>query len=211
MVTHTRELVSRSRPHPWHGLPAGPKPPTIVYAFIEMTVFDVLKCEVDKPTGYVRIDRTLPSSSLPPAAYGFIPRTFCDKRVAKIAKTRKGDGDPLDIIVVSEREIARAELLAPARVLGGFQLIDRGEADDKIVAVLDSDLIWGGARSLDDLPLVLVDRIEHYLRTYKQIAGRKPTLRIAKTYGQAHALRVVRAAMADYDALYGSSTEHTPR
>lgn len=204
--TRPSHLVDRSRPHPWHGLPVGPEPPSLVYAFIEMTVFDLLKCEVDKPTGYVRIDRTLPSSSLPPAAYGFIPQTYCAERIAALAGTKKGDGDPLDILVVSERQINRAELLAPARVLGGFQLIDRGEADDKIVAVLDSDLIWGRARALDDLPLVLVDRIEHYLRTYKQIAGKKSSLRIARRYGPAHAKRVVRAAMADYLEHYGKGT-----
>ena len=196
--------ISPSRPHPWHGLPVGPQPPDIVYAFIEMTVFDVLKCEVDKPTGYIMVDRPLPSSSLPPAAYGFIPRTYCNRHIARLAGTRKGDGDPLDILVVSERDIAHAELLVPVRVLGGFQLVDRGEADDKIIAVLVNDLVWGHARKMTDLPQVLVDRIEHYLLTYKQIAGRKASMRIARVYGPQHARRVVKAAMKDYDAAYGA-------
>ncbi|MBP1657332.1 MAG: Inorganic diphosphatase, partial [Bacteroidetes bacterium] len=98
----------RWRPHPWHGLEVGPNPPSLVHAFIEITPFDTIKYEVDKATGYLRVDRPQRSSSLPPSLYGFIPRTYCATRVGTLsASGRHGDGDPLDICVLSERPISR--------------------------------------------------------------------------------------------------------
>ncbi|MCB0288552.1 MAG: inorganic diphosphatase, partial [Calditrichaeota bacterium] len=102
----------RWRPHPWHGLEAGPNAPEVVHAYIEITPFDVVKYEIDKSTGYLRVDRPQRSSSQPPALYGFIPRTFCDQRVAALMHgTTAGDGDPLDICVLSERPINRSEVI----------------------------------------------------------------------------------------------------
>ena len=127
----------RWRPHPWHGLEVGPNPPHLVHAFIEISPFDLVKYEVDKVTGYLRVDRPQRTSSQPPALYGFIPRTFCGARVCELMpKARRGDNDPLDICVVSERPIARSEVIVPTRVLGGIQLLDRGEADDRSVGYL---------------------------------------------------------------------------
>ena len=60
----------RWRPHPWHGLDAGPNPPRVVFAYIELTPFDLIKYEVDKVTGYLRVDRPQRSSSQPPTLYG---------------------------------------------------------------------------------------------------------------------------------------------
>ncbi len=138
------------RPHPWHGLDAGPESPSVVNAFIEITPFDSIKYEVDKTTGYLKVDRPQRGASSPPTLYGFIPRTWCDERVAKLSPgALRGDGDPLDICVISERPIARSEVILSARVVGGLRMIDGGEADDKIVAVLVSDAIWSpgaGAR-----------------------------------------------------------------
>ena len=64
----------------------------------------------------------------------------------------RGDGDPLDICVLSERAIARNEIIVRCRVIGGLQMIDRGEADDKIIGVLDGDYMWGDARDISDVP-----------------------------------------------------------
>ena len=79
----------RWRPHPWHGLEIGPNPPSVVHAYIEITPFDMMKYEIDKTTGYLRIDRPQRGSSHPPALYGFIPRTYCDKHVAKLSSTER--------------------------------------------------------------------------------------------------------------------------
>lgn len=198
---------SRFRPHPWHGLEVGPNPPGLLTAYIEITPYDLIKYEVDKHSGYLRVDRPQRGSSQPPALYGFIPRTYCDAEVQKLSPTSKrGDGDPLDICVLSERPIARNEILVKARVVGGFKMVDAGDADDKIIAVLDNDYIYGSARDIGDLPPVLVERLRHYFATYKLVHGKNPPVTIEHEYGRAHALKVVRAAMHDYEKTFGGKT-----
>jgi inorganic pyrophosphatase len=192
--------VNHFRPHPWHGLDVGPDPPEVLNAYIEITPFDFMKYEVDKVSGYLRVDRPQRSSAQHPTLYGFVPRTYCDERVRSLAPTsRRGDGDPLDICVLSERAITRNEIIVRGRVIGGLQMIDGGEADDKIISVLENDYVWGGARNIGDVPSVLVERLQHYFLTYKLVPGRPAQARIAKVYGRLHALKVVRAAIADYE------------
>ena len=69
--------------------------------------------------------------------------------------------------MLSERAIARNEIIVRGRVIGGLQMIDRGEADDKIISVLENDYVWGAARDISDVPAVLVERLQHYFLTYK--------------------------------------------
>ena len=201
---HFPEPFYRWRPHPWHGLEAGPDLPDIVNAYIEITPFDLVKYEIDKTTGYLRVDRPQRSSSLPPILYGFIPRTYCGHRVhALCPKSERGDGDPLDICVVSERPISRSEVILSARVVGGVQMIDGGEADDKIIAVLKSDNIWGDADNISKLPETLVERLRHYFLTYKMIPGKDLKVSIETIYDAEHAKKVVAAAIEDYDEMFG--------
>jgi inorganic pyrophosphatase len=199
----TRDFV-QWRPHPWHGVEVGPEPPRVVNAYIEITPFDLMKYEVDKATGYLRVDRPQRTSSQPPALYGFIPRTYCGPRVGRLAPSaERGDGDPLDICVISERPITKSEILLSARVVGGLQMIDRGEADDKIVAILVGDYVWGNVDEVSALPSVLIERLEHYFSTYKMVPGQKSPIRIAGIYGSGHATRVIEAAMQDYNEEFG--------
>ena len=194
----------RWRPHPWHGLEAGPQPPRVVNAYIEITTFDLIKYEVDKTTGYLRVDRPQRSSSQPPALYGFIPRTYCGERVGALSpKAKRGDGDPLDLCVLSERPIARAEVVLTAKVVGGLRVVDQEEADDKIIAVLENDNVWGGAEDVSELPPIVVERLSHYFSTYKLVPGAEPVIQVEATYGQVQALQVVEAALADYDEEFG--------
>lgn len=200
--------VAAFRPHPWHGLAVGPAPPEVLNAFIEITPFDLVKYEVDKVSGYLRVDRPQRSSAQHPTLYGFVPRTYCDKRVRKLAPgAARGDGDPLDICVLSERAIARNEIIVRARVIGGLQMIDAGEADDKIISVLENDYVWGAARDIGNVPSVLVERLQHYFLTYKLVPGQPARAHIRRVYKRTHALKVVRAAMADYDATFGHLIE----
>ena len=190
------------RPHPWHGLEAGRELPLWVNAYIEITPFDLIKYEVDKASGYLRVDRPQRTSSQPPSLYGFIPRTYCGAKVAALCPgAQRGDGDPLDICVLSERPIQRAEIIVPARVVGGLQLLDRGEADDKLIAVLEGDFVWGGVTEIGALPPVLVERLQHYFTTYKLVPGTQPQIAVQAVYGADHAARVVGAAVEDYEAL----------
>ncbi len=194
----------RWRPHPWHGLEAGDDLPRIVNAYIEMTPFDAVKYEVDKTTGYLRVDRPQLTSSMPPTLYGFVPQTYCAARVSALSpKAKKGDGDPLDICVITERPINRGEVILRARVVGGLQMIDGGEADDKIVAVLDNDPFWRGANDIADISPALLERIRHYFETYKLLFGQPSEATIEQIYGREHAFNVVRAALVDYSEEYG--------
>ena len=195
----------RWRPHPWHGLEIGPEPPRIVHAYIEITPFDSIKYEVDKITGYIRVDRPQRTSSQPPTLYGFIPRTYCGRRVHALSpKAERGDGDPLDICVISERPFSRAEVILNARVVGGIQAIDGGEADDKIIAILANDQYWETIEDISQLPDILVERMRHYFNTYKMVHGEKSQMTIEDIYDREHALKVVSAAIQDYDESYGS-------
>ena len=198
------EPFYRWRPHPWHGLETGPDVPEIVTAFIEISPFDFVKYEVEKRTGYLKVDRPQRGSSSPPTLYGLIPKTYCAERVAALSpEVTEADGDPLDICVISERAIDRSEIMMSARVVGGLRMIDNGEADDKIVAVLLDDAVLGDVRDISEIPEALVARLEHYFLTYKTLPGEEHQVEIPEIYGREHALSVVVAAMQDYEDHYG--------
>lgn len=193
----------RWRPHPWHGLEVGRRPPRLVHAYIEITPYDLVKYEVDKNTGYLRVDRPQRTSSQPPVLYGFVPQTYCDEHVRALCPgALRGDGDPLDICVFSERPINKNEVILNAKVVGGLQVIDHGEADDKIVAVLENDYLYGAIEELAELPAILVERLRHYFSTYKMIPGEPSALTVEASYGRDHALEVIKAAMADYEETF---------
>jgi inorganic pyrophosphatase len=201
-------MLSRLQAHPWHGIPAGPDAPAIVNVFLEIVPGDTVKYEVDKPSGHLKIDRPQRFSNVCPSPYGFIPQTWCRDGVAAIAMRTTGrtgivgDNDPLDICVLTERPITHGAILVRARTFGGLCLLDKGEADDKIIAVLLDDPAYGAFRDLGDVPTALVDRLRHYFLTYKDIPdGVTPrTCEITDVYGAARAHEVVRASIADYVA-----------
>jgi inorganic pyrophosphatase len=194
--------------HPWHGIRVGAEAPTIVNAFIEIVPADTVKYEIDKTSGHLKLDRPQQFSNVCPAPYGFVPQTWCTTQVAALAARRtgrtiaRGDNDPLDVCVLTERPITHGAILVRARPIGGLCLLDKGEADDKIVAVLVDDPAYGAFRDLADVPPPLVDRLRHYFLTYKELPDVTGPRRceIAGVYGAADAHDVIRAAMADYGA-----------
>jgi len=176
-----------------------------VQAYIEITPFDHVKYEVDKTTGYLRVDRPQRNSSLPPTLYGFIPQTYCGDLVGKLCEgANYGDRDPLDICVISERPINHPEVILNARVIGGLKMLDGTEADDKIVAVLANDPVYQAVQSITDLPAITVDRLRHYFETYKLVPGEPPPATILDIYDTEHAFEVIRAAMKDYEHEFGA-------
>ena len=203
---------SQWRPHPWHGVKVGPNPPEVVNAYIELTPTDSVKYEIDKETGYLRVDRPQRYSSQPPALYGFVPRTYCAEHVNELSpKSERGDGDPVDICVLSERQIARSEIILNAQVIGGLRMIDDDEADDKIIAVLENDNVWGSVTDLSDLPKVLVERLRHYFLTYKSVpemgesnGSKGEEIEVDLVYGRDHAKKVIEASMKDYEEEFGN-------
>jgi inorganic pyrophosphatase len=198
------EEFNKWRPHPWHGLSEGEHAPDIVNAYIEMTPFGSIKYEVDKETGYLKVDRPQKTTAQLPTLYGFIPRTYCAKRVQALSpKSTQGDMDPLDICVISERPVTCADILLDARIVGGIQMIDDGEADDKIVAILANDSIYGHIRDISELPQPMIERLRHYFMTYKLVIGKEQNISVDTVYGKDHAVKVLEAALADYQEAYG--------
>lgn len=194
----------RYKSHPWHGVDIGDGAPEIVTSFIEMVPTDTVKYEIDKESGYLKIDRPQKYSNVVPALYGFIPQTFCAEKVAEycMEKTGRkdivGDRDPLDICILTEKTIAHGDILVIARPIGGFRMIDGNQADDKIVAVLKDDAVYGEYNDLADCSLMVINRLKHYFLTYKDLPGQKRDAEISHTYGIEEAHEVIKRSMDDY-------------
>jgi inorganic pyrophosphatase len=204
-------MFRANKAHPWHGVPIGEGAPAEVTVFIEIVPRDTVKYEVDKETGYLKIDRPQQYSNVVPANYGFIPQTYCDTRLADLARAKTdisisgGDEDPLDILVLSEHHIPRGDIILKARPIGGFCLIDGGEADDKIIAVLKGDSVFEQYRDIRDLPPGIGQRIKHYFLTYKSLPDEPQKCEIAYTYGREDSYEVIHAAIDDYADLLNNS------
>jgi len=208
-----KNMGRRYQSHPWHGINIGEDAPEIVMSFIEMTPHDSVKYEIDKQSGFLKVDRPQKFSNIVPALYGFLPQTYCAEEVANYCmekSSRKGivgDGDPLDIIVLTERNIAHGNIIVPAIPIGGIRMIDDGEADDKIIAVLKGDETYAW-NTLADCPESIINRIRHYFLTYKTIPGESLNrVEIAAIYGKEEAMEVIKRSQQDYKNYYGGIEE----
>ncbi len=204
-------MFRTNKAHPWHGIEIGTSAPAEVTVFIEIVPRDTVKYEVDKETGYLKIDRPQQYSNVVPANYGFIPRTYCGDGIAALAREKasqtisKGDHDPLDILVLSEHHIPRGDIILKARPIGGFCLIDGGEADDKIIAVLKGDKVFEQYTDVSQLPKGILERFKHYFLTYKSLPDEPNRCEIAFSYGRPESYNVIRTAIADYENLLEGS------
>lgn len=198
------------RAHPWHGVSIGDDAPTVVTCYIEIVPTDTVKFEMDKASGILRVDRPQKYSNHCPTLYGFIPQTLCGDGVgalcAKALRKKKihGDKDPLDVCILTDRPILHGDILIRARPIGGIRLIDNSEADDKIIAVLEGDDVYGEITELADAPQGIIDRLRHYFLTYKEIPGKQgsPRIKIASFYGRKTAYGVIKQSRQDYRANY---------
>ncbi len=184
----------------------------MVNAFIEIVPTDVVKYELDKQSGHLHVDRPQRFSSMCPSLYGFIPQTFCGDEVARLcaertgAKDIKGDGDPMDICVLTEKTFAQGNFFLNAKPIGGLRMIDGEQADDKIISILESDLAYGHIQDIAECPKALVDRLKHYFLSYKQLPGDAPRrVEIADVYDREEALEVIRRSLVDYINNFGES------
>ena len=196
--------------HPWHGVSIGSDAPAVVTAYIEIVPTDTVKYEVDKTSGFLKVDRPQKFSNVCPSLYGFIPQTFCDARVGELCAERTGrlgivgDGDPLDICVLTEKAIPRGDILLQAIPIGGLRLIDRNEADDKIIAVMQGDALYGGWRELTECPQSLLERLQHYFLTYKDAPNStERRCELTHVYDRQEAYEVILRSREDYKARFG--------
>lgn len=205
------DLVAlRYRSHPWHGIEIGEEAPEVLNGFIEVVQTDTVKYEIDKASGYLKVDRPQKFSNIVPAPYGFIPKTYCDRHIAEFCKEKTGreevvgDGDPLDILILTERNITHGDILVPAVPIGGLRMIDGGEADDKIVAVLKGDEVYKDLKDIHECPENLVERLRHYFLTYKDMPGQDHrSCEITHIYDREEAYEVIRRSQQDYAHNFG--------
>ena len=193
------------KPHPWHGIDPGNNIPEVVTAYIEIVPTDTVKYEVDKVSGYLKVDRPQKFSNIIPALYGFIPKTYCGNKIGNFAaqkigrKIIKGDGDPLDILVLTERNIPHGDIILEAIPIGGFRMIDKNEADDKLIAVMSNDQLYGKWKSIKDVPDEIIERLKHYFLTYKKMPGEKKSItKITHVYDKKEAHQIIQLALHDY-------------
>ena len=208
-----RMMSKLLRPHPWHGIELyESREQHILNAYIEIVPSDTVKYELEKKTGYLKVDRPQRFSNIIPALYGFLPQTYSGRRVADFTIKRlgrnnlHGDMDPLDICVLTEKNVIHGDLIVNAIPIGGFRMIDHGEVDDKIIAVLKDDAVFGELKDIKHCPDGTLSRLKHYFLTYKQIPD-PDTNEIAKCeithiYGPEEAIQVIECGEADYHNKY---------
>jgi inorganic pyrophosphatase len=195
--------------HPWHGVNLGENVPEECIVYVEIVPTDTIKYEIDKESGLLKIDRPQLYSNILPALYGFFPKTYCAEYVAEFCmkqsglKNIQGDGDPLDVCVLTSKDIPRNGVLVNAIPLGGFRMIDKGEADDKIIAVLKGDDVYKDWKDINDVPVALLNRLKHYFLTYKNLPDDpKQNVSIVATYGADEAKEIIRRSVQDYGVHY---------
>lgn len=151
--------MNTEKAHPWHGVPLGDKVPEVINAIVEIPKDSMIKYEIDKDTGMLKLDRILHSAVHYPGDYGFIPKTLWH------------DNDPLDIMILTSRPVYPLTL-AQVRVIGVIRVEDGGERDDKILAVYDCDPRWAEFEDIKDIPAHTIKELKHFYETYKQLEGK---------------------------------------
>lgn len=169
--------------HPWHEVSIGRNPPQYVHALIEIPKGSRAKYEIDKESGLIKLDRVIYASMYYPLNYGFIPQTLGD------------DGDPLDIVVLTQVSVVPLCLI-PSKVIGVMQMVDRGDADDKIIAVAEEDPSVNDINDISDLPPYLMAELTHFFENYKTLENKKVV--IDQFLPREKAYRIVEDSIALY-------------
>ena len=140
--------------HPWHEVSIGDHPPEFVNGIIEIPKGSRAKYEIDKDSGLIKLDRVIYASMYYPLNYGFIPQTLGE------------DHDPLDIVVLTQVSVV-PNCLIPSKVIGVMRMIDRGEGDDKIIAVAMQDASVSHINDVSELPDYFKIELKHFFENYK--------------------------------------------
>lgn len=174
--------------HPWHHVSCGSGAPAVVQSIIEIPKGSKAKYELDKASGLLRLDRVLFSSVHYPANYGFIPQTYCD------------DGDPLDILVLSQIDVVSL-CVVEAKIIGAMQMMDQGQHDDKIIAVAAQDMSAAHFDDINDLPAHFLLELREFFEDYKRLEQK--TVLVDQFQGYVAARTIVQESMALYQHTFG--------
>ena len=173
--------------HPWHDVTPGDRAPEIVNGIIEIPKSSRAKYELDKPSGLLKLDRVIYSSVYYPANYGFIPQSYGK------------DGDPLDILVLSQIAVQPLCLLS-AKVIGVMRMLDQGESDDKIIAVAEDDTSVNYMDEINQLPQSFFDEIAHFFEEYKRLERKEVV--VEDFQDKKTAMAIVQEAIDDYQEKF---------
>lgn len=171
----------------WHDINRDRIKPDNFVAVIEISRGGKNKYELDKETGFLRLDRVLYTSTHYPANYGFIPKTYAD------------DNDPLDVLVLCSESISPMTLVEcyPICVL---KMIDSGSIDEKIIAVCKTDPFYNEYNDIHDLPQHLFAEIRHFYEVYKALEYKKTI--VEETVGREEAIKVIESCIRAYEVMF---------
>lgn len=171
----------------WRDLSAGSHPPEVITAVVEIPSGSRNKYELDKESGLIRLDRVLYSAVHYPGDYGFIPRTLAE------------DGDPCDVLVLlNEPTFPGCQI--DARPIGVLRMLDRGEPDDKILAVPCHDPFYGEYFDIADIPQHYLREVQHFFGIYKDLEGKR--MEVLGWAKSEFAAQAVTDAMRAYEEKY---------
>ena len=168
-------------------IPTGVNPPYDLYAVIEIPQGgEPVKYELDKESGAIFVDRFLHTAMFYPANYGFIPHTLAE------------DGDPADIMVVSQTPVVPGAVIR-CRPIGALKMTDEAGSDEKILAVPVDKLhpFYAGVESWRALPVILTEQIQHFFQHYKDLEKNKVT-HIEGWADPDETAQIIRAAIERY-------------
>lgn len=177
--------------NPWHKVAVGEGTPDVVNGIIEIPQNTRAKYELDKDSGLLMMDRVLYSAMYYPANYGFIPQTYCD------------DGDPLDIVVLSQIDIVPMCIVS-AKVIGVMRMLDGGEADDKIIAVAENDMSVNHMNDIGDLPPHFTKELKNFFEDYKKLEQK--TVEVEEFQDAATAKKIILQSIEDYKELMAQNS-----
>ena len=128
-------------------------------AVIEIPRDCKVKYEMDKETGFMRMDRVLYTATHYPANYGFIPRTYSD------------DNDPLDVLVLCSEKLGPMTLVR-CYPIGVIRMLDNDRRDDKIIAIPFDDPNYNMYKDIQELPAHVFDEMTHFFKVYKELENK---------------------------------------
>ena len=160
--------------------------PDKVKAIIEIPNGSNIKYEVEKESGALVLDRVMHSAMYYPANYGFVNKTLSQ------------DGDPADILVLTEYPMQPGCVLN-CRLVGVLIMEDESGIDEKLLAVPTSkiDPTYNEIQDIDDLPKHTLDKIKNFFETYKMLEPGK-WVKVKGYENKAAATKILQDAIENY-------------